>query len=96
VEADLATTASGFTKFATLDNSTAVDFKVALFPGKAAVADPAAPAIPPVCMYVYTGQFGDANVANTASQNLPFFTYSPSGQIRRGVITPTAITYVQD
>jgi MSHA pilin protein MshB len=95
VAADMVTTASGFTKFATLDNTTAVDFKVALFPGVAAVANTSA-AVPPACIYVYTGQFSDATVANTAGQNLPFFTYSTTGQIRRGVITPTAITYVQD
>ncbi|MDP3517517.1 MAG: type II secretion system protein [Pseudohongiella sp.] len=96
VEADLATTGTGFTKFLSLDKSTAVDFKVALFPGKAAVVSPAAAAIPPTCMYVYTGQFGDATVADTANQNLPFFTYSTTGQIRRGVLTDDAITYVQD
>lgn len=70
------------------------DFQVGFFVGTAESASGLKNGALPVCYYVYTGQYANADAAVAAGRTgLPFFTYSPTGVIRRGVFNATTGTF---
>lgn len=71
------------------------DFQVGVFPGTAETNPGDGDGALPVCYYVYTGQFSNATLAVAAGRTLPFFTYSPDGQIRVGTINATLASFTR-
>ena len=71
------------------------DFQVGAFPGTNESGSGAGDGALPVCYYVYTGQFANATLAVAAGRTLPFFTYSPDGQIRVGTINTTVASFTR-
>jgi MSHA pilin protein MshB len=71
------------------------DFQVGAFPGTVESGSGVGDGALPVCYYVYTGQFANATLAVAAGRTLPFFTYSPDGQIRVGTINATVASFTR-